>query len=94
MNDDQKPTGPKGPMADSMQGSAHKRKSSLNRDTLIKIGLQLQGPYNDVVNQGVPDRFVTLLHRLQSGEIPAGSNGDSRGEESATEESAPEDKGS
>ena len=90
-NNDDKPTGPKGPMVDSMQGSApHRRKSSLNRDTLIKIGLQLQGPYNDVVNQGVPDRFVTLIQRLQSGEIPAVPNGGAYHGEG----SVPEDKGS
>lgn len=93
MSSDDKPTGPKGPMGNSMQGSAsasHKRKSSLNRDTLVKIGLQLQGPYNDVVNQGVPDRFVTLIQRLQSGEISAVPNGDAFHGEG----SAPEDKGS
>ena len=74
-----------------MQGSIpQKRKSSLNRDTLVKIGLQLQGPYNDVVSQGVPERFVTLIQRLQSGEISAAPNGESH--HGAT--SAPEDKGS
>src|SRR5450755_2363364 len=58
MDDNNKPTGPKGPMAVSMQGSPpHKRKSSLNRETQIKIGTQLQIGYNEVVNQGVPDRF-------------------------------------
>ena len=67
MNDHNKPTGPKGPMAGSMQSaSPHKRKSSLNRETQIKIGTQLQITYNEVVNQGVPDRFVQLLHRLES----------------------------
>ena len=65
MNDHNKPTGPKGPMAESMQGAtAHKRKS-LNRETQIKIGSQLQMTYNEVVNQGVPDRFVDLIRRLE-----------------------------
>jgi hypothetical protein len=91
MNEDDKPIGPKGPKADSMQGAtAHKRKSSLTRDTLVKIGHQLQGPYNEIVNQGVPDRFVTLIQRLQSGEISATPKGNAF----QAEETAPEEKGS
>jgi hypothetical protein len=89
MNDQNKPTGPKGP--GPMQGSqAHKRKSSLTRETLVKIGTQLQVPYNEVVNQGVPDRFVNLVRRLESGEIRAMPSDDSLQGES----SAPDDKGS
>jgi anti-sigma factor NepR-like protein len=66
MNDHNKPTGPKGPMAGSMQGAGQtKRKSSLNRETQIKIGKQLEITYNEVVNQGVPDRFVELIRRLE-----------------------------
>jgi hypothetical protein len=70
MDDNNKPTGPKGPMGGSMQGSPpYKRKSSLNRETQIKIGTQLQIAYNEVVNQGVPDRFVDLIRRLESGAV-------------------------
>jgi hypothetical protein len=77
MNDDNKPTGPKGPMGGSMQGSApHKRKSSLNRETQIKIGTQLQITYNEVVNQGVPDRFVDLLRRLETGGLGSDAPGE------------------
>jgi hypothetical protein len=75
MNDHSKPTGPKGPMAGSMQGVApQKRRSSLNRETQIKIGKQLEITYNEVVNQGVPDRFVDLIRRLEGegGKDPAG----------------------
>jgi len=91
MSDHNKPTGPKGPMAGSMQGSQpHKRKSSLTRETLIKIGTQLQGPYNEVVNQGVPERFVNLIRRLESGEIQAAPKDDAYHGEST----APGDKGS
>jgi anti-sigma factor NepR-like protein len=75
MDDNNKPTGPKGPMAGSMQGSTlPKRKSSLNRETQIKIGTQLQITYNEVVNQGVPDRFVDLIRRLESGATPEAQN--------------------
>jgi len=90
MNEQNKPTGPKGPMAGSMQGSQpHKRKSSLTRETLVKIGAHLQIPYNEIVGQGVPDRFVTLIRRLETGEIAASQDDDFRGENAASD-----DKGS
>ena len=76
MDDNNKPTGPKGPMAGSMQGlPPHKRKSSLNRETQIKIGTQLQITYNEVVNQGIPDRFVDLVRRLESGGVSDSADG-------------------
>ncbi len=91
MNDQNKPTGPKGPMGGPMQGSQpHKRKSSLTRETLIKIGMQLQVPYNEIVGHGVPDRFVNLIRRLESGEIRAAPTEDTYQGESTT----PDDKGS
>jgi len=92
MNDHSKPTGPKGPMAGSMQGVApQKRKTSLTRETQIKIGKQLEITYNEIVNQGVPDRFVDLIRRLEGeGKDPsahpmgengfAGVGGDATGE--------------
>jgi hypothetical protein len=87
MNEQNKPTGPKGPMAGSMQGlQPHKRKSSLNRETLIKIGTQLQVPYNEVVSQGVPERFVTLIRRLEAGEIQAPRDDTLQGENAASDE--------
>jgi hypothetical protein len=90
MDDQNKPTGPKGPMAGSMQGSQpHKRKSSLTRETLVKIGAHLQVPYNEVVGQGVPERFVTLIHRLETGEISAPQGDSLQGQSTASD-----DKGS
>jgi hypothetical protein len=38
----------------------------LNREIQAKIGQQLRAVYNDVVDQGVPDRFAELLSRLDS----------------------------
>lgn len=94
MNDHNKPTGPKGPMAGAMQGATpHKRKSSLNRETQIKIGSQLQITYNEVVNQGVPDRFVQLLHRLETESIEDVAGAHS-GEFAGAKESPDDDKGS
>jgi len=73
-----------------MQGTQpHKRKSSLTRETLIKIGAHLQVPYNEVVGQGVPERFVTLIRRLETGEIAAPPDDSLQGESTASD-----DKGS
>jgi hypothetical protein len=71
MDDDNKPTGPRGPMSGSTQGStALKKKHSLNRETQIKLGSQLQNMYNAYLNEGTPDRFRDLMHQLESGKVP------------------------
>jgi hypothetical protein len=41
-----------------------KPEPSLGRDIQTKIGQQLRSMFDDVVKQGVPDRFVDLLGRL------------------------------
>lgn len=38
--------------------------ATLGRDIQSKIGDQLRSMYDDVVSQGVPDRFADLLRRL------------------------------
>ncbi|MBX6424481.1 MAG: hypothetical protein IRZ09_00930 [Variibacter sp.] len=40
------------------------RGATLGRDIQAKIGEQLRAMYDDVVSQGVPDRFAELLKRL------------------------------
>ena len=46
----------------------------LGRDVQAKIGNQLRAIYDDVVKEGVPDRFVELLKRLdKKDEKDAGS---------------------
>lgn len=37
---------------------------ALNREIQTKIGQQLRAVYDDIVDQGVPDRFVELLRDL------------------------------
>ena len=37
----------------------------LGRDVQARLGQQLRAMYDDVVNQGVPDRFADLLNRLE-----------------------------
>ena len=39
--------------------------ATLGRDIQSKIGDQLRAMYDDVVAQGVPDRFADLLKRLE-----------------------------
>jgi hypothetical protein len=36
----------------------------LSREIQVKIGQQLRAMYSDVVDQGVPERFVDLLRKL------------------------------
>jgi hypothetical protein len=38
--------------------------ATLGREIQSKIGDQLRALYDDVVSQGVPDRFAELLKRL------------------------------
>jgi carbon monoxide dehydrogenase subunit G len=47
-----------------VQSEPEKGEARLTREIQIKIGQQLRAMYADVVDQGVPDRFVELLRRL------------------------------
>lgn len=47
------------------ESTAGKTEAKLGRDIQAKIGQQLRALYDDVVNQGVPDRFTELLNRLE-----------------------------
>lgn len=44
--------------------SDQKNASGLNREIQTKIGQQLRAMYDDVVQEGVPDRISDLLKRL------------------------------
>jgi hypothetical protein len=44
--------------------SRAKAEPNLNREIQTKIGLQLRTMFDDIVKQGVPDRFADLLGRL------------------------------
>ena len=39
--------------------------AKLGRDVQARLGQQLRAMYDDVVNQGVPDRFSELINRLE-----------------------------
>ena len=42
--------------------------AKLGRDVQARLGQQLRAMYDDVVNQGVPDRFSELINRLEGDE--------------------------
>jgi hypothetical protein len=61
MNEDEKPGRP-GPMQTEV--TQRKARGRLGREVQNKIGQQLRAMYDDVVNDGVPDRFVDMLRKL------------------------------
>jgi hypothetical protein len=46
-------------------------KGGLNSEIQSRIGHQLRAMYDDVVRQGVPDRFAELIRQLDAGQPPA-----------------------
>ena len=61
MKDEQKPIRP-----GQMQTEVNQRKprGRLGRDVQSKIGQQLRAMYDNVISEGVPDRFTEMLQRL------------------------------
>ena len=57
-----KPSRRKTPM--ELQGSEVIPMGELSADVMTKIGEQLRLMYDEVVKQGVPDRFAEILRRL------------------------------
>jgi len=53
-----------------------KRRTALNREVQLKIGQQLRASYNEVVEQGVPSRFLDLIQRLEGDEPVKVGQGD------------------
>ena len=45
-----------------------KKQGGLNAEIQSRIGHQLRAMYDDVVRQGVPDRFVELIRKLDVAE--------------------------
>jgi hypothetical protein len=55
---------------------APRKQGGLNSEIQARIGHQLRAMYDDVVRQGVPDRFADLIRKLDQPEAPAaGQNG-------------------
>lgn len=64
---ERKPVGQENPM----EAAATRKKNAikpakLGRDVQARLGQQLRSMYDEVVNQGVPDRFTDLLNRLDN----------------------------
>ncbi len=74
----EKPKGPNPTMINQEEGQKAKS-GGLDRQIQAKIGQQLRAMYDDVVEQGVPDRFAELLKRLDnSGDKPNPDDQESR----------------
>ena len=55
-----------------------KKQGGLNAEIQSRIGHQLRAMYDDVVRQGVPDRFAELIRKLDvpQGDPQVGNAGD------------------
>lgn len=66
-----------GPDMNANIATTGKKSGGLDRQIQAKIGQQLRAMYDDVVEQGVPDRFADLLRKLDSaGAADAGKKDD------------------
>jgi len=63
---ERKPVGQQNPMeaAATRSKKLNVKPAKLGRDVQARLGQQLRAMYDDVVNQGVPDRFSELINRL------------------------------
>ena len=57
------------------QTGAPRKQGGLNAEIQARIGHQLRAMYDDVVRQGVPDRFAELVRKLDEPGVQ-GSGGD------------------
>ena len=53
-----------GKLEQIMKDSKSQGKGGLNAEIQSRIGHQLRAMYDDVVRQGVPDRFAELIRKL------------------------------
>ena len=45
---------------------SNSKTAKLGREVQARLGQQLRAMYDDVVNQGVPDRFAELIKRIDT----------------------------
>jgi hypothetical protein len=70
---ERKPVGQQNPIeAAATRKRTGAKPAKLGRDVQARLGQQLRAMSDDVVNQGVPDRFTEILNRLDAN----GSNKD------------------
>ena len=64
---EQKPVGQQNPIEAAANRKRNGAKpAKLGRDVQARLGQQLRAMYDDVVSQGVPDRFADLLNRIDN----------------------------
>jgi hypothetical protein len=61
---DQKPARRRSPSLANSESKPLQNDATLGREIQSKIGEQLRAMYDEVVEQGVPDRFAELLKQL------------------------------
>ena len=63
---ERKPEGQQTPMetAATRKKKADAKPAKLSREVQARLGQQLRALYDEVVSQGVPDRFTELLNRI------------------------------
>ena len=66
MQDERKPVGQQRPMEAAARTKSSAKPAKLGREVQARLGQQLRAMYDEVVSQGVPDRFSDLLNRLDS----------------------------
>jgi hypothetical protein len=64
MDDERKPVGQQKPMEAAARKKTNAKPAKLGREVQARLGQQLRAMYDEVVGQGVPDRFNDLLNRL------------------------------
>ena len=67
---ERKPLGQQKPMETAATNRSKKgnaKPAKLSREVQARLGQQLRAMYDDVVNQGVPDRFTDLIDRINGG---------------------------
>ncbi|HEY7997977.1 MAG: NepR family anti-sigma factor [Pseudolabrys sp.] len=57
--------------AEARNRKTNDKPAKLSREVQARLGQQLRSMYDDVVNQGVPDRFTDLLNRI-NGDVNKG----------------------
>lgn len=55
----------------SQKSAVPGKQGGLNAEVQARIGHQLRAMYDDVVKQGVPDRFAELIRKLDTPEAAA-----------------------
>jgi len=65
MDDERKAVGQQKPMEiAATRKKTNAKPAKLGRDVQARLGQQLRAMYDEVVGQGVPDRFTDILNRL------------------------------